>query len=188
MADSEVAICNSALSKLGASRITNLDDDSKSAKLCKEQFPKLRDEVLRAHPWNFAIARATLSELATSPEYDFDNQYPMPADALRILSTDLERPIIWAVEGRMILCNASSLKVRYIKKITDTTQFDVNFDEALALRLASDLAYALVQSSTLQAQLFNVYTSQLAIARSMDAQEGNYKRMITADVWTDARF
>ena len=50
---SEVSICNSALIKLGASRIASLTEDSKEAKLCYEQYPILRDEVQASHPWNF---------------------------------------------------------------------------------------------------------------------------------------
>ena len=47
MASSEVAICNSALIKIGAAEITSLSDVNKRAQLCNEQYSKLRDELLR---------------------------------------------------------------------------------------------------------------------------------------------
>ena len=41
----EVSICNSALIKVGAERITSLSDSNKRAQLCSEQYSKMRDEV-----------------------------------------------------------------------------------------------------------------------------------------------
>ena len=60
---SVLGICNSGLIKLGASTIMSLTEGTKNANLCNEQFAKLRDEVLRGHNWNFAIARAKLAQL-----------------------------------------------------------------------------------------------------------------------------
>lgn len=61
MATDAVAICNSALLKIGTEKITSLSDNTKRAIICNEQYAKIRDQVLRAHPWNFAIKRVTLS-------------------------------------------------------------------------------------------------------------------------------
>jgi len=62
MATSAEAICNSALIKIGASTISSLTEDSVEAEACKEQYAKLRDELLRSNPWNFANKRAFLGK------------------------------------------------------------------------------------------------------------------------------
>ena len=54
---SEVDICNRALSKLGAARITSLTEDSVNARACNAMYESVRDAELRAHPWNFAMKR-----------------------------------------------------------------------------------------------------------------------------------
>jgi hypothetical protein len=61
MATSVEAICNSALIKVGSKQITSISDANKRAELCTLMYPKVRDKVLKSHPWNFAIKRKSLS-------------------------------------------------------------------------------------------------------------------------------
>ena len=60
---SVVGICNSALVKIGATRIISLTEGSKNANLCDEQYEKVRNDLLRSHAWNFATARRKLARL-----------------------------------------------------------------------------------------------------------------------------
>jgi hypothetical protein len=53
-------ICNSALIKCGSKTITSISEANKRAELCTIMYPKVRDKVLKSHPWNFAIKRAAL--------------------------------------------------------------------------------------------------------------------------------
>ena len=57
----DVDIVNAGLIKLGEATITTLADDVKAARLANAIFADQRDVVLRAHPWNFAMARAELT-------------------------------------------------------------------------------------------------------------------------------
>ena len=67
---SVVDICNEAMDLLGAATITSLDENSKEAKLCNRRFTTVRDQVLRSHPWNSAIRRATLAKDSATPASD----------------------------------------------------------------------------------------------------------------------
>ncbi len=198
MATSETEICNSALIKLGVEPIFSLDDNTKAARLCKRQYPILRDDVLRAHPWNFAIARVELASTGNEPVFEFSNEFLLPQDMLRILKTDLNlQPAIiespWAIENnpvtgtKVLVANDSSVKIMYIRKITDVQKFDANFVETLATRIAADLAYPLVQSVSLAGQMFQLYDQQLRTARSFDAQEQSLQQ-VDADEWIVSRF
>jgi hypothetical protein len=188
MAASAVEICNSALHKLGAARITSLSDSTKAAILCNDQYDRLRKEVLRSHPWNFAIAHVALAATVNTPVWDrFSTEFLIPSDVLRILDTNLPPGVEWEkgynIDGNsVIFCNTDNLKIKYIKDIQNTTRFDANFDEALALRIAADLAYSLVQSQTVQTNMFNLYKAFLGTAMSFDAQE-NSDQQIVADEW-----
>jgi len=55
----EVSICSNALRRLGDDPITSLTDDTERARLCNAFYQDSRDLVLRSHPWNFAITRAS---------------------------------------------------------------------------------------------------------------------------------
>lgn len=185
MASSTTEICNSALIKVGANRITALDDTSKEAVACNEQYAKNRDEVLSAHPWNFAIARSDLAVDATAPIWEFARRYPLPTDCLRVIDVDTD--LIWKVEGRYILTDDSSCRIKYIKKETDVTKYSASFCEALAFRLASDLAFLISQNASLQANLYQAYVKFLAPARSYNGQEGSLPE-VEADGWLNSRF
>ena len=56
-----VSICNLALARLGDATIESLDDATAQAEYCNLFYAQTRDEVLRSHPWNFAIARKALA-------------------------------------------------------------------------------------------------------------------------------
>lgn len=198
MATSEVEICNSALIKLGAERINSLDDDTKEARLCKLQYPLLRDEVIRSHPWNFALSRVDLAKTANTPAFQFTNEFAIPQDVLRVLTTDFSiltttDEIPWKVEHnaidgtKVLVTDEETVAIQYIRKITDVQLFDANFSEALALRLASDLAYPLVQSISLAQAMFGLYQQMLKNARSFDGQEGSLEQ-VQADDFFFSRF
>jgi hypothetical protein len=192
MATSAVDICNSALYKIGAQRINSLSDDTKAAKICNDQYDRLRKEVLRAHPWNFAITWIDLAATVNTPVSDeYTNEFLLPSDVLRILETDIQDNVGWEVGNnvdgnKVIFCNSDSLKVKYIKDMTNTTRFAPDFEEALAFRLAADMAYSLVQSQAVQQSMFQYYQLALARAMSFDAQEKGQDE-IEADVFTDIR-
>jgi hypothetical protein len=198
MATSEVSIVNSALSKLGAELIITLSDNNKRARFAAEAYPKIRDQVLAAHPWNFAISRKELGLTPNTPAYEFQNEFALPLDVLRVISTDLNvmaqvTETAWSAEisevtgDRVILTDASGVKIKYIKRITDVAKYPPHFLEALETRLASELAYTLVQSTTLKAELLQEYLLLLRDARSFDAQEGSLPQT-RADDWFNQRF
>jgi hypothetical protein len=187
MASSPVSICNSALIKVGADRITSLTEDTQRARLVNEQYNKCRKELLRSHPWNFATKRTELAALVQEPEYEYSYQFQLPADCLRVLKTNLYSDEPFKIEGRLLLCDSNTIKILYIKDETDTSKFDASFDETLALRIAADIAYTLSGSATLANGLMEAYKYSLKDARSFDAQEGSADRII-ADEWLVTRY
>jgi len=181
----DVAICNSALIKIGARRISSFSEGSKEAKLCKEQYEKLRDAALKAHPWNFAIRRAELGKLASTPVFEWDAEFQLPVDCLKVLYMENRREE-FTVEGRKLLTNADTAKIKYIGLETDSDQFDKEFKEYLAHYIASELAYPLVQSVSLGERVFAKAQIFLRDTRSSDSQEGTPDSNVD-DIWLDSR-
>lgn len=183
---SVVGIVNSGLIKVGADTITSLTDDSAEARAANAQYEKLRDEVLRAHPWNFAAARSRLARLADAPAFGFAYQYQLPADCLRILGMNDGRAR-FEIEGRRLLTDEETADVSYLRRVTDPNEFDAMFAEALAYRMAADLAYPLANSTTLASAMMQLFQNALALARAIDGQEGGAQRILEASAWLDAR-
>ena len=63
MAANNIAICNMALSKIGARAITALSDETESARALNAVYNEVLDEVLSEHLWTFAQKRAELVDI-----------------------------------------------------------------------------------------------------------------------------
>ena len=188
----EVSICSNALRKLGDDPITSLTEDTERARLCNAFYETARDSLLRSHPWNFAITRASLTRLSSTPAYGFAYQYALPTDpyCLRVLEMEYQDYIFkienLATEGRVLLSDESTAKILYVGRITDTTLFDSLFIDTLTAHLALKLAYPITNSVTLQAQMQKLYQAKLSEARSVDGQEGFIDDLVS-DTFTDFR-
>jgi hypothetical protein len=196
---SVVDICNEAMDLLGAATITSLTENSKEARLCNRKFDTVRDAVLRAHPWNCAIARAELAADSTAPAFGFSYKYPLPTDpyCLRVLSfwnsnvnnelAAYDSNVMFKIEGRNVLSNEGTCNIIYISRVTDTEQFDTLLSTAVAHRLAADTAYAITGSNSVSQQMFALYESRLKEAKGVDSMEG-YPEQPVADYFIDIRY
>lgn len=185
MAVSQISICNSALGKVGAERISSIGQSVKSAELLNAIWDQVRDSVLRAHPWNFAIKRVTLAPNSTTPDFGYDFQYDKPNDCLRILDPDPD-DVDFQIEGDQILTDEATLDLRYIWRNEDESEWDSCFAEAFAWRLAREIAYSLTQSAALVTACDASYKEALQEARTMDGMEGTIQ-VDEVSTWTDSR-
>lgn len=188
----DVSICSNALRRLGDEAITSLTDDSQRARLCNAFFADTRDNVLRSHPWNFAITRSSLSRLTTPPAYEYSYQYALPTNpyCLRVLA--MEYPdYVFKIEndatyGRVLVTDESTANILYIARVTNAVLFDAMFTDVLTAKLAVDLAYPVTGSAQLQAQMEKIYQQKLSEARSIDGQEG-FIDDLESNTFTDFR-
>ncbi len=176
MAKSVIEICNNALLDLGEAPIMSLDDGSKGAELCSRRWPAVRDAVLRAHPWNCAMAQAELAAGADAPLWRWDYLYSLPSDVVRVVrvvSTDGADVTEWEIQGSLILCNEQApLFISYVKRETDPANFDPLLTEVMSSRLTAMLAYPLSASTALADSCWRSYREKLSEARGVDAREG----------------
>lgn len=187
---SAVDICNSALNNIGASNIIALTEDSRSGRLCNQRYEFVRDSVFRSHPWNCLIKRASLAQDTDAPAWEYAYSYQLPADpyCLRILEVEGEQDgVEYVIEGRKLLTDEGTIKIRYIARVTDPNEYDVLLIEAIAAALAADLSYPVANSVGLQQNMYSVYQAKLAEARFVDATEGT-PDVIGATDFINARF
>lgn len=184
---SYVAIANLALVGLGADTIMALDEDSKPARLINAIYELIRDEVLRAHPWNFAIRWSNLAQLNETPTNGYAYAYQLPTNPLCLKVIRLyETSKDFRVENGKLYTDYSTATLKYIAQITDPTEFDSAFITAYAARLAAEIAYALTGSQSVQEAKWKEYALKLQEARSLDSQEGKPdKREVSS--WLSAR-
>lgn len=190
---SETDICNMALMKVGAKPlISSLIEDSDNARVCNTFYAAVRDAVLRSHPWNCALHRATITALVTAPDSDWDHQYQLPTNpyCLRLLQVGTleDQPTRWTVEGRRLLTDEDSPPIVYVKRITDTNEFDALLIDALVLKLAIKIVMPLSKDARIvQSLVDELEAISLPEARSIDGQEQSVQK-IQVDTWDRARF
>ncbi len=181
----EVSICSNALLKLGDDTITSLDDSTTRARRCKNFYAHVRDEVLRAHNWNFTIKRATLAQLADAPLYDFDFAYKLPSDYLMMLGAD-DKTLVYRLESGKLLSSNTSVAIRYVAGTTDTAIMDSLFVSALTARMSQELAIPTTGDKGIYDRMAAEYTAKLQEARTRDGQE-DAPQVLTSNVLTEVR-
>jgi hypothetical protein len=188
---SEVELCNSALLQLGQSAITSMDDASNAARLCKRFYPSVRDAVLRAYPWRCAIAFQNLGLLAgvdaipsTATAFSYTFQLPVSPWCLRALLINGDRTLSWEVIGRKLLCDESSVNLRFIYRVTDPGNFDALLEDAISSRLASLLSFPITGNPEMSKTLYALYMEKLREARSIDSMEGSGEELESDDLLT----
>jgi hypothetical protein len=186
MASSPTEICNSALIKIGAELITDLTNNTKRAILCNEQYKKIRKKLLSSHPWNFSTKRAKLTQLSSTPDYEFDYEYAIPSDCLRIFRVKDDGSFMYRIEAGKLLTSQTEVYIEYAKDEEDVSLFTEYFTEYLAYSLAYDLCYAIVQSNAYRQSLKEDVLEAKREAKNSDGQEGT-PRPFDISTWTDAR-
>jgi hypothetical protein len=181
---SQVAICNLALTKLGSYRITSIDQNTEPARVLSSMWDMVRDDELRDHLWNFSIERTSLAALASTPSWGFDLEYQLPSDCLKVIQVGQYYPggdIVdyvgsstapYKIEGRKIRTNDTApIKLLYVKRITDTGQWDAGFVNVFACRLALESCERITQSTAKMASIEKQYKMALIKAGVADATE-----------------
>ena len=199
---STVDIANFALNNLGASNISSLDENSKAARIVNQRYEAVRDAVFRAHPWNCLIQRAQLAQETETPAFGYNYQYALPTDpfCLRVLEfsngtlsypqdniTNNSGGPVFVIEGRKLLTDEGTARIKYIGRVTDTQQYDASLVEALAARLAAEVCYAITGSTSMVQIQTSLYEAKINEARFNDATEGATQRLEASD-FIESRF
>ena len=180
-----IDICNIALTNLGEQKIVSLQENNERARLCNLRFPDVRDTILSLHPWNCVTKRSVLVRLADAPAWGFTYQYQLPNDCLRVLSLS-EPTITYRIEGRVLLTDETSIKLKYIYRPEDLSVLDASIITLLGLRMSWELSEPLTAKTQLKNEMYSKFSIELASARSMDATEGTVE-YYSGSTWLDSR-
>ena len=133
-------------------------------------YEEVRDEEVQKHPWAFAMARSTLAEDTSEPDFEWPRQFVLPADCLRPwrMWNTVVTPN-YVVEGKRLLTDEEVVYLRYIKRVEVTTEFDVLFVEALYTRLAMKASQRLTSSRAKLSDLAAQYSRAIGEARLSNA-------------------
>ena len=192
----EAAICNMALSRIGATLMKDTTEVSKGADACRENYALTRDEMLRYIAPRFAQATALVPEI-------IDNDYPLNGfccaydlsdlNILKLVMVGGKKDAVYELinnsDGAVVLLTSEAqdedgyLQIKYIKAVKNPAEFDTMFKEALVVNLAHNISYGLVQSSMNLDKLEAEAARKAYQAKVASLSEGQYDANDTA--WTD---
>ncbi len=185
-------ICNVALQMVKVNaRISALDEGTKLANACDEIYAECRDYVLRQHVWNFAIERAKLAQISTTPTFEWDHAYRFPADFIRLVSVHedsdgRDRPQ-FKIEGGKVMSDADALYMKYVARITDPNRMTPDFRQCLSRRMAIFLATSVTNSATLSQRMEQIFWDEdLPRAKSADSISDG-EDYLPESMWVAAR-
>lgn len=181
---SEVSICNQALSWLGGNLIISLDDQITEAQLCKANYAELRDAVLEEGEWTFATKRFKLLPSPDAPVYGYSHKFEIPNEVMVVKkatnykgNANDSNEFDWRREGDYILANVDVVYIKAIVRITDVKKFNATFNQALAARIAADIAVPLTESSTKEDRMWNKYLIAMSLALPVDGMQGKSDKL-----------
>ena len=190
MAVTKTSLINKALTLIGAAPITNIDDDTNNARIVNRVYEISLRSILGECMWNFATKRALLSVLTdTLAWYDTGENivYQKPTDMIRIFSANV-RGSTWREEGDYIVSDSAGLGLRYVYYLDSPTKYPSPFVDAFVDKLASDIAYMVVNSQTLGEKFLEKYEKlSLPKATAANSQTGK-QQTLGDDAWEIAKY
>jgi hypothetical protein len=194
-----VQICNKALLRVGQRQlIGDLAEDTTEAQACNALYDMAVDEVLSEVPWRWATLRATLALIGVNAPMGWAYAYALPEDCITaryVLPESVAAPIFPpnfdtsqsapgregrvpfiikynATSGRSLFTDQENASLVYTARVTVVPHFPPLFVDALAWKLASDLALALPVKPQVGLAMLQGYKQALAVAVLMDVSQG----------------
>ena len=175
----QIEIVNLALTRLGLTSVTSLGEASAEASAAAKVWDAAVRAALQEHRWGFNTKRAALPLRMENPAGStFLFRYGAPADLLQpyeIFQADVtqDRPIPFLFEGGDIYSDEAGAILIYGANAESAVSFSSQFCDALAWRLASELAAPLTQKTSLMEYAMGRYQDSVARAK---ASAGNAQR------------
>lgn len=175
-----------ALSRLSASTITSLTDNTTAAKLCNTLFDDLADRVMMQGSWTSTITRRALARTTNTPAFGYTYEFQLPVDpkSLKVLAIDeaVSGNTDYKIEGDKLLTDSDAIKIKYIARLTDTEAFDPLLTEAIEVLLASYLALPITGDKSTAQALKSEYFELLGNNLAIDGQQGSKAVVVSTDL------
>jgi hypothetical protein len=106
----EDELCRQAILRVGTAE--QFGPSSQAMLLAKSLYPQVRDALLLAGSWTWAMKSGTVIETLPRPEYKWAYRYAIPSDCLRVFRVNdydySTGDSAWEVAGNFVLTNADS--------------------------------------------------------------------------------
>lgn len=195
---SRIDIINLALTRIGESRIEELDENSKAADEARAIYDLLLDSELMANRWGFAQRRAALAVSAIPPAWGYAYRYPVPVESLSVVYVEGQEPAAlddfrqnrfptWQIEGRDIVTDLPApLNVIYIARVENPDEWNAAFRSAFSFKLAEVLAIPIAGDQAIRDRMAQAYEVAIRDARQQSAIQAA-PQFVADSTWLQVR-
>jgi len=169
----KTGIANLALGNLGEASIQSLSDNNARARACSSRIDDVIVTILRMHVWNSALERKLLTNIG-EPIFGWNYIFQLPADYIKVV--EVEPVSKYMVEKKNILSNEKTLYLLYVATPTDINNLDPLLVEAIAMKLAWEIAETLTSKAGLKQEMMQKYIISLQEARSANSKDRTPER------------
>jgi hypothetical protein len=198
---SQLMIANDALYKIGAQRLSSLDDtNNQNAIYIQDVYGDCLIELLEEHTWSFClnmVPLATIAVLQTLPDMadGVNNPFALPPDFIsayrfsipcRYRKQTLQPPYVAAPTLALLLSVAGPVNMMYVFENDDPTTYTSKFCNALSSKIAFRLCFKISEAASMVQQLAAQAKTDLISAIADDSLASSPDRAI-ANEWEIAR-
>lgn len=145
---SKIEIINRALLKLGEPPVSSLNDAA-FGKSYEMIFDDVKNLLLSSYPWRFAAVKKRLARI--DKKYGRCFMYPIPADCMLVLKVAIgdgknDNIGYEIADGCIVTEFDRGIEVEYVKRSDGDDVFPPLFREAMAAKVAAELAMRLKHS------------------------------------------
>lgn len=178
-------VINMALRRCGEAGVNAAFQDSQGAEVANAAWKHCYNLALSTFVWSFAQKQVLLARAPAAPVLGYKYAYPLPGDCVTVMDCHayhvgedgqaktghvLEQALPkWEIVGREIHSDASALALRYISNAE--IAMPESFANALAWRLAFEIAPYLEQASDNAQSYFALYQTALDEAKAADREQ-----------------
>lgn len=175
-----------------------MSDATTRARKIRQFFPVARDEMQRAHPWNFCTAWIAPARDPVASIGPLVNRFALPADCLGVRSVRDAGDDEWAVETAqadvagvpvevmILVTNLAAPTVCIARRVTNVRLWDAMFLPAFGYLLASYLATSFGKSRQWGVDMRQAAMAKAAEAETVDSKEAR-ARTRPETSWSAAR-
>lgn len=155
---SPVSICNYSLDIIREANIVSLDGTDFVSKICKRHYDRVRVSLLTSNIWNFASKTVTLSTVNGYEGEDcYISKYNLPKECVRLIKIGgIDIPesghdgLTYKSTDDSILSkrNDSTLKVTYIKDVTEVHRMPIWYTNLLSALIAEEICLPISNDSS----------------------------------------
>jgi hypothetical protein len=188
---STLSVINYSLVLCGANTVSSITDDTPNARALNIVHDFCRKGFLTDNKWSFSTTRTTLVTVSSTAitwlHGDESYVYTRPTNCLRIFEVN-NCNVVWREEGDYIISNTPDLGIKWAFDQTDYTKWQPSAVEAMCYKLASEIAFQIMNSATKAEALKKYYDDQkLVDAMAKNSQTGT-QQSVQDDDWLNQKW